>query len=107
MTPYWFHEAPLNQSALASLIGGPPDRFTLFSSFWLAKKPSWLPSGDQKGVEAPSVPARGRVESWSRERSNKRPPVAIARCRPSGDSANRPPASACRLVPRGREIDAI
>jgi hypothetical protein len=61
-----------------------------------AKKPSDLPSGDQNGIAAFSVPARGRAATPSRDRSQIRlcSKVAGAATKashlPSGDSANDP-----------------
>src|SRR5688572_16356163 len=48
-------------------------------------KPTYRLSGDQKGVEAPSVPGRRRHSSASRSRSHN-PPAVNTSLRPSGDT---------------------
>src|SRR5688572_1392841 len=52
-------------------------------------KPTYRLSGDQKGVEAFSVPGRRRHSSASRSRSHN-PPAVNTSLRPSGDTDTSP-----------------
>jgi hypothetical protein len=69
---------------LATVSGGPPVVSTLLSVL-PTMKPTYRLSGDQKGVEAPSVPGRRRHSSASRSRNHNPAPTA-ASLRPSGDT---------------------
>src|SRR5215467_13144263 len=76
-----------------STTGAPPARSTR-SNLSLIKKPMDLPSGDQKGRIAPSVPASGRLDLPSSDRTQRPllgPEVtAYATILPSGDNAPTP-----------------
>src|SRR5262249_1906248 len=70
-----------------------PPAAGMFFSLPAAKKPIRLPSADQNGYRAPSVPANSRALTCSIDRSQSmgRPPAAPAlytRARPSGERAN-------------------
>ena len=63
--------------------------------FPAAKKPSERPSGDQKGFEAPSLPATSRTTVEPRARRKSRGPVlvvtAMANVDPSGEMTDETP----------------
>src|SRR6187431_2168375 len=70
------------------MSGGPPD-VSIFQIVLLTEKPTYRLSGDQKGLEAPSVPGKRRHSGASKARSHK-PSCAVAAntsLRPSGDTA--------------------
>src|ERR1700719_5426760 len=56
MTLSWFHEPPRGLAASARTVTGPPAAGT-FLRWPSAKNPKKLPSADQNGKEAPSVPS--------------------------------------------------
>src|SRR5262249_11726632 len=84
-----FHVPPRGVAASDNVSAGPPVA-EIFFSFPCAKNPMFLPSGDQNGNNAPSVPMRGRDSSESNGRTQTRsgPPSSLtkARLRPSGES---------------------
>src|SRR5713101_5101968 len=64
----WFQDPPRAFGASASTVTGPPDAETFFR--WpSAKKPTNLPSADQNGNEAPSVPSSFFAVSSLRDRT--------------------------------------
>src|SRR5215813_8490733 len=69
IVPSRFHAPPRPDGASARICTEPRSTSTRFS-FPSAKKPTnWL-SGDQKGIDAPSVPGKGRPEADSRGRTH-------------------------------------
>src|SRR5262245_35836991 len=70
-----------------SVSGGPP-RVSIFLIWLSTVKPIYRPSGDQKGVDAPSVPGRRRHSSASKSRSHNPscPVAANTSVRPSGET---------------------
>src|SRR5262249_53105039 len=60
MTLSLFHVPPRPPGASHNTVGTPPAIGT-FISLPPAKNPMYLPSGDQNGNDAPSVPARARL----------------------------------------------
>ena len=76
------------------VCGAPPSTPTRFI-FPAAKKPSERLSGDQKGFEAPSLPATGRHSAEPRARKNSRGPLfvvtAMANVDPSGEITDETP----------------
>ena len=76
------------------VCGAPPSTATRFI-FPAAKKPSERLSGDQKGFEAPSLPATSRTTVESRARRKSRGPVlvvaAMANVDPSGEITDETP----------------
>src|SRR4029077_10609526 len=84
---------PTLSVASHKVMGGPPET-SIFLSFPPAKKPRKRLSGDQKGDEAPSVPAIACAVSASSERTHRRflPSALLATKairRPSGETARR------------------
>src|SRR5579863_2710202 len=89
ITPSRFQVPPRLSGASHNVIGGPPDR-SIFLSFPAAKNPRERLSGDQKGAEAPSVPANDCGVSASSERTQRSVlPSSLtatnATCWPSGE----------------------
>ncbi len=90
------HVAVIHGPIIASQIvcGAPPSTPTRFI-FPAAKKPSERLSGDQKGFEAPSLPATGDNTAEPRARRKSRGPVlvvtAIANVEPSGEITDETP----------------
>src|SRR5215471_18554367 len=69
IVPSRFHAPPRPEGASPTMCTAPRSTSTRFS-FPSAKKPTdWL-SGDQKGNEAPSVPAKARSETESSGRTH-------------------------------------
>src|SRR5262249_14896557 len=75
----------------ASVVGAPPSRSNRLSEP-PAKKPIERPSGDQKGLAAPSVPPRGWAVVVDSSRSHRRDALSSDATetisRPSGERAN-------------------
>src|SRR5258706_525964 len=67
IVPSRFHVPPLGSGASQIVKTAPPSA-SIFLSFPLAKKPMERLSGDQKGREAPSVPARRAASVALRDR---------------------------------------
>ena len=93
MMPSLFHVPPSGRfaSTSASVRTGPPPASTRFN-LSPAKNPMDLPSPDQKGRRAPSVPARGLTLSPSIDRNQNchgasEPPAAKTTAPPSGATA--------------------
>src|SRR5215472_16030547 len=95
MVPSRFQLPPPSHGASATLTAGPPDT-SMVLSLSFAKKPSERLSGDQNGLDAPSVPGNGRAAGKFRERAQSMvfPLASVAeeaKMRPSGESAGAPP----------------
>ena len=91
MTSLTLQLAPRPSGASQIVCTVPPEAGT-FLSFWSAKKPMNLLSGDQKGQVASSVPASGWTPNPSMRRTQicrfpSAPLAAIARVEPSGERA--------------------
>src|SRR5437868_14050314 len=89
------------------VCAGPPVRPTFFSLPSAKNATKWL-SADQKGCDAPSVPASVCATAESRDRSHSLfvpsgPNAKNATCPPSGDTAVKEP-DVLKLVPSGGEI---
>ena len=84
---FWLPQlAPLAVSVTGTMTcAGPPDDLT-FMSLPAAKNPSELPSGDQNGCLAPSVPTMAVASSASSDLTNRRgllsPLTAVNAIRP-------------------------
>src|ERR1700722_19319948 len=90
ITPRWLHDAPRPSGASQSICTGPPASATFFN-FPAEKKPRDLPSGDQKGKDAGTIPSSFRavpvVTSRTHNSKSLLPPVRKASLEPSGESA--------------------
>src|SRR5262245_21257850 len=90
MMPLLFHVPELPATASHMTWGGAPNKSTFFSLL-PAKKAMNLPSGDQNGATAPSVPGRTFPLKFSiaRTQSIESPAelTMAAACLPSGDIA--------------------
>ena len=64
IVPWLLQLAPPGAGVLLRVTAAPPLMDT-FSSFPLAKNPTHWPSGEKKGLMAPSVPAMGLVSKLS------------------------------------------
>ncbi len=102
-----FQVPPRRSAASQRVETGPPFE-PIFLSFPVDAKPMNLPSGDQNGIVAPSVPASGRAEASSKARTQScaRPsPFRAANTSlfPSGDTATGPAAGQrdSSVVPSG------
>src|ERR1700751_3890144 len=85
---------PPAEGASQIVCTGPPVTWTIFN-LPSAKKPMDLPSGDQKGSNAPSVPASGSADGEFSGRNHTRvlPCVSVrvsSRVFPSGEISGRP-----------------
>src|SRR5687768_11474603 len=90
MVPVGLHAPPFPSGATQMKTGTPPAIAT-FISLPPAKNPSDLPSGDQNGCFAPSVPSITVASRESSDRTNRRgaelPLTAVkARRRPTGET---------------------
>ena len=68
MSPCRFHVPPRNCGASARVSGDPPLTLTFFN-LSPAANAMYFASGDQKGNDAPSVPASGRATDEPSERT--------------------------------------
>src|SRR5215216_3905335 len=95
ITPSRFQSPPRGYPALAIVCGGPPAASTVLSlpSAEYAMK---RPSGDQKGMVAPSVSGSGRAlrEPSGRTQSRRWPEVSLA------TKARRPPSGEIAMPPK-------
>src|ERR1700722_3229970 len=110
MTPRWLHDAPRPSGASHSICTGPPDSATFFN-FPTEKKPMYLPSGDQNGKDACSIPSSIRavpvVTSRTHNSESLLPPVRKASLEPSGESAGALAATAENSLSVGASHDAV
>src|SRR5687768_4924654 len=110
ITPSRFQLPPLPSDASASVCGGPPEA-SIFFNFRSAKNPTNRLSGDQKGFEAPSVPASGRAEApesgWTHSKLVPEEVATNATRRPSGDNAIGPNSNAKLDFSGGRSEDRM
>src|SRR5688572_14314932 len=110
ITPCGLQLPPSIRGASQMSAGGPPSMLTRLSLFTVTNAISRL-SGDQKGDDAPSVPAILRAVTSERERTQiirsvPGPEASTATRRPSGDRAigegdAPPPVPATSAIPSG------